>query len=149
MSASTAVRPAELGAALRRTPAAGAALALLAAIAIFSVTTDTFLELDNLSLVVQQSLVIGTLALGQTLIILTGGIDLGNAAAAVLATLVMAQLVLGGLPGAAALPMGIGCTVLIGLLVGGLVTRLRLPPFIVTLGMLTMLTAAALSLIHI
>lgn len=143
MSASAATRAADLGAALRRTPAAGAALALLVAIAVFSISTDTFLELDNLSLVVQQSLVIGTLALGQTLIILTGGIDLGNAAAAVLATLVMAQLVLGGLPGAAALPLGVACTVLIGLLVGGLVTRLRLPPFIVTLGMLTMLTAAA------
>nr|WP_228046706.1 ABC transporter permease [Saccharopolyspora sp. HNM0983] len=126
-----------------RTPAAGSALALLVAVAVFSLTTDTFLELDNLSLVVQQSLVIGTLALGQTLIILTGGIDLGNAAAAVLATLVMAQLVLSGLPGALALPLGVACTVLIGLVVGGLVTRMRLPPFIVTLGMLTMLTAGA------
>ncbi|MBE9375231.1 ABC transporter permease [Saccharopolyspora sp. HNM0983] len=143
MSAPAAVRPAALGAALLRTPAAGSALALLVAVAVFSLTTDTFLELDNLSLVVQQSLVIGTLALGQTLIILTGGIDLGNAAAAVLATLVMAQLVLSGLPGALALPLGVACTVLIGLVVGGLVTRMRLPPFIVTLGMLTMLTAGA------
>ena len=47
-------------------------------------STSTFLELDNLSLVVEQSLVVGTLALGQTLVILTAGIDLANAAIMVL-----------------------------------------------------------------
>ncbi|TDD07438.1 ABC transporter permease [Saccharopolyspora terrae] len=118
-------------------------MALLLAVAVFSLTTDTFLNPDNLSLVVQQSLVIGTLALGQTLIILTGGIDLANASAAVVATLVMALLVLGGVPGVLALPAGIATTALIGLVIGALVTRVRLPPFIVTLGMLTMLTAIA------
>lgn len=128
---------------LLRAPAVGPAMALLLAVAVFSLTTDTFLNPDNLSLVVQQSLVIGTLALGQTLIILTGGIDLANASAAVVATLVMALLVLGGVPGVLALPAGIATTALIGLVIGALVTRVRLPPFIVTLGMLTMLTAIA------
>lgn len=126
-----------------RAPAAGPALALVVAIAVFSVFTDTFLNPDNLSLVVQQSLVIATLALGQTLIILTGGIDLANASAAVLATLVMAKLVLGGAPGFLALLLGIAATVVVGAVVGTLVTQVRLPPFIVTLGMLTMLTAVA------
>ncbi|GAA0535063.1 sugar ABC transporter permease [Saccharopolyspora subtropica] len=126
-----------------RAPAAGPALALVVAVAVFSVFTDTFLDPDNLSLVVQQSLVIATLALGQTLIILTGGIDLANAAAAVLATLVMAKLVLGGTPGGVALLLGIAVTTVIGAVVGTLVTQVRLPPFIVTLGMLTMLTALA------
>ncbi|MEV0700502.1 ABC transporter permease [Saccharopolyspora sp. NPDC050389] len=128
---------------LRRAPAVGPALALLVAIAVFSVFTDTFLNPDNLSLVVQQSLVIATLALGQTLIILTGGIDLANASAAVLATLIMAKLALGGAPGFVALLLGIAATAAIGAVVGSLVTQVRLPPFIVTLGMLTMLTAVA------
>ncbi|MCI2416361.1 ABC transporter permease [Saccharopolyspora sp. K220] len=128
---------------LLRAPAVGPALALVVAIAVFSVFTDTFLNPDNLSLVVQQSLVIGTLALGQTLIILTGGIDLANASAAVLATLIMAKLALGATPGFVALLLGIAVTAVIGAVVGSLVTQVRLPPFIVTLGMLTMLTAVA------
>ncbi|WP_240519333.1 ABC transporter permease [Amycolatopsis antarctica] len=126
-----------------RAPAVGPAIALVVAIAIFSVASDTFLNLDNMSLVVQQSLVIGTLALGQTLIILTSGIDLANAAAAVLATLIMAKLLVGGTPGILALLLGIAATVVIGAVIGSLVTRVKLPPFIVTLGMLTILTAAA------
>ncbi|WP_092530033.1 ABC transporter permease [Amycolatopsis arida] len=125
-----------------RAPAVGPALALLAAIVVFSLSTDTFLNLDNLSLVVQQSLVIGTLALGQTLIILTAGIDLANAAAMVLATLIMAKLAAGGTSGLFALLVGIAAAVVIGAVVGSLVTRVRLPPFIVTLGMLTILAAA-------
>ncbi|KZB85086.1 ABC transporter permease [Amycolatopsis regifaucium] len=126
-----------------RAPAVGPALALLVAIVVFSLSTDTFLDLDNLSLVVQQSLVVGTLALGQTLIILTAGIDLANAAAMVLATLIMAKLVVGGVPGIWALLLGIVATVVIGSVTGSLVTRIKLPPFIVTLGLLTVLTAAA------
>ncbi|RSM79291.1 ABC transporter permease [Amycolatopsis sp. WAC 01375] len=126
-----------------RAPAVGPALALLVAIVVFSLSTDTFLDLDNLSLVVQQSLVVGTLALGQTLIILTAGIDLANAAAMVLATLIMAKLVVGGVSGIWALLLGIVATVVIGMVTGSLVTRIKLPPFIVTLGLLTVLTAAA------
>jgi fructose transport system permease protein len=126
-----------------RAPAVGPALALVIAIAVFSLATDTFLDVDNLSLVVQQSLVVGTLALGQTLIILTAGIDLSNAAAMVLATLIMAKVYVSGGSGIFALLLGIAATVVIGGVIGLLVTRIKLPPFIVTLGFLTMLTAAA------
>ncbi|MCK2236374.1 MULTISPECIES: ABC transporter permease [unclassified Crossiella] len=126
-----------------RTPAVGPALALLAAVLIFSLTTDTFATTDNLSLVVQQSLVIGTLALGQTLVILTSGIDLANAAIAVLGTLLMAQLVLGGTSAPLALLIGILVAIGIAAVTGGVVTGISLPPFIVTLGMLTIVTAAA------
>ncbi|GAA2813070.1 ABC transporter permease [Crossiella cryophila] len=126
-----------------RTPAVGPALALLAAVLIFSLTTDTFATADNLSLVVQQSLVIGTLALGQTLVILTSGIDLANAAIAVLGTLLMAQLVLGGTSAPLALLLGILVAIGIAAITGGVVTGISLPPFIVTLGMLTIVTAAA------
>ncbi|MGC7093454.1 ABC transporter permease [Amycolatopsis lurida] len=125
-----------------RAPAVGPALALVVAVLVFSFSTDTFLNLDNISLVVQQSLVIGTLALGQTLIILTAGIDLANAASMVLATLIMAKLLAGGVSGIFALLLGIVATVLVSGVVGSLVTKVKLPPFIVTLGALTMLTAA-------
>ncbi|GAA3998354.1 ABC transporter permease [Allokutzneria multivorans] len=126
-----------------RTPAVGPAIALVAAVLVFSLTTNTFLNSDNLSLIVQQSLVVGTLALGQTLVILTGGIDLANAATAVLGTLLMAKLVVGGVSGTVALITGIAAAVAIGALIGGIVTGASLPPFIVTLGMLTIVTAVS------
>ena len=71
--------------------------------------------MDNTSLILQQSVVVGTLALGQTIIILTGGIDLANGAIMVLGSLVMAKLALGD-TGAAQLPaMLVGVALCAGL----------------------------------
>src|SRR5262249_8811031 len=75
--------------------------------------------------------------------ILTAGIDLANAANTVLATLLMAKLVVGGAPAWLALLVGIAAATLIGALTGVLVTNVKLPPFIVTLGLLTILTAVS------
>jgi fructose transport system permease protein len=86
--------------------------------------------------------VVGTLALGQTIITLTGGIDLANGAIMVLSSLVIAQLAMdiGQWP---AMFVGLLLCALLGAISGLLVSRLRLPPFIVTLGMLTILQAAS------
>ncbi|MCL3860630.1 ABC transporter permease [Actinotalea sp. K2] len=131
-----------LGRALRN-PLLGPLAALVAAVAIFTLTTDTFATAGNASLILQQSIVIGTLALGQTLIILTAGIDLANGAIAVLGTIVMAKYVVGGGDPLLALVLGLTITVVLGTVSGLLVTRLGLPPFIVTLGMLTVVFALA------
>ncbi|SHE56182.1 ABC transporter permease [Streptoalloteichus hindustanus] len=139
----TALRRTGVGEFVLRTPAVGPTIALVVAVALFSLTTDTFLDVDNLSLVVQQSLVVGTLALGQTLVILTGGIDLANAAACVLGTLLMARLVADGVAAPLALLAGIAVVVAVGATTGGVVTALGLPPFIVTLGVLAIVTAAS------
>jgi fructose transport system permease protein len=122
---------------------AGPLAALLLAVVAFSVTTSTFLTGSNLSLILQQSVVIGMLALGQTLIILTAGIDLANGAIAVLSSVVMAKLVLQDHGPLAALLVGMAVAVVLAGISGVLVTRLNLPPFIVTLGMLTVATATA------
>jgi fructose transport system permease protein len=121
--------------------AAGPLAALVIAVVVFALTTDTFFNLDNGSLIVEQFLVVGTLALGQTLIILTAGIDLANAAIMVLGTLVIAKLGQHSMPGGLALLVGVLLCTAIGAVSGTLVTRLRLPPFIVTLGVLSVLTA--------
>jgi len=126
-----------------RTPGVGPALALALAIVVFSLTTSTFLRLDNLSLVVEQSLVVGTMALGQTLVILTGGIDLANAAITVLSSLIMAKLAMTGSAEPHALFAGLAVATILGGVSGMLVTRFKLPPFIVTLGLLTIVTAVA------
>ncbi|MBA4865411.1 ABC transporter permease [Streptomyces sp. PSKA54] len=124
-----------------RTPTAGPLAALIVAVVAFSLATETFLTPANLSLVLQQSIVIGTLALGQSLIILTAGIDLANGAIAVLGTVIMARHVFEGGNPAAAVLLGLFVTTAIGLVSGLLVTRLGLPPFIVTLGILTVVYA--------
>ncbi|SEF54912.1 monosaccharide ABC transporter membrane protein, CUT2 family [Actinacidiphila yanglinensis] len=127
-----------------RSTTAGPLAALVLAVVVFSLTTDTFLTLDNGSLVVEQVLVTGTLAMGQTLVILTAGIDLANAMIMVLGTLVMARLAGGGgLPGLLALLVGAALCAALGAVSGTLVTRLKLPPFIVTLGLLSVLTAVS------
>src|SRR6478672_8993334 len=124
-----------------RNPVLGPTAALLVALNFFSVTTSTFHNIDNFSLIIQQSVVIGTLALGQTLIILTAGIDLANAAIAVFGTVLMTRLTIGGTPAAAALVAGLVVCTLVATVSGVLVTRMQLPPFIVTLGMLAVMTA--------
>ena len=123
--------------------AVGPILALVAAVLVFSLATDTFWTAANLSLLLEQSVVIALLALGQTLIVLTGGIDLANGAIAVLGTLVMARHAGPGGGAAMALAFGLATCAGLGGLSGTLVTRLRLPPFIVTLGLLTVVSASA------
>lgn len=122
-------------------PTLGPLAALVVAIVVFSLTSSTFLTLDNVSLVVQQSLVVATLALGQTLVILTAGIDLANASIMVLGTLVMAKLAAQAGTPLLGIVLGVVVCTLLGAVTGALVTRLKLPPFIVTLGMLTIVTA--------
>jgi fructose transport system permease protein len=127
---------------LHRNATLGPLFVLLLAVLYFSATTERFLEPANLSLVVQQVMVVGTLGIAQTLVILTAGIDLSVGAIMVLSSIVMAKLSAEqGVPGLLALLLGFGVGTACGLLNGALVTRLNLPPFIVTLGTLNVFYA--------
>jgi fructose transport system permease protein len=120
----------------------GPAIVLLLSVIVFSIVADNFLQPSNISLIVQQVMVIGTLAIGQTIIILTAGIDLSVGAIMVLSSIVMAKLSAdAGVPGLLALLVGFGVGLLCGLINGLLVTRVKLPPFIVTLGTLNIFFA--------
>jgi fructose transport system permease protein len=115
----------------------GPLIALILACAYFATQSSRFLTGPNLSLVVQQSMVVGVLAIGQTLIILTAGIDLSCGAVMALSTIVMARLaVVNGVNPNVAILLGIAVAAAFGLLNGALITRFDLPPFIVTLGTL-------------
>ncbi len=117
------------------TPTVGPLLALLLTMAFFSLKTDRFLQAQNLSLVMQQVMVVGVLAIGQTFVILTAGIDLSCGTVMAFGQIVMTKLALtGGVPVIPALLLGIVTCVAFGLVNGGLVTGVRLPAFIVTLG---------------
>ena len=120
----------------------GPLFVLVLAIIIFAIAADRFLEPANLSLIVQQVMVVGTLGIAQTLIILTAGIDLSVGAIMVLSSIVMAKLSADqGVPGFLALLIGFGVGTACGFINGALITRLRLPPFIVTLGTLNIFFA--------
>jgi len=127
---------------LHRNATLGPLFVLLLAVVYFSITADRFLAPANLSLIVQQVMVVGTLGIAQTLIILTAGIDLSVGAIMVLSSIVMAKMSAdAGVPGLLALLFGFVVGTACGLLNGSLVTRLRLPPFIVTLGTLNIFFA--------
>lgn len=118
-------------------PTVGPLLALLLAGVFFSTQTDRFLTGRNFSLVVQQVMVVGTLAIGQTLIILTAGIDLSNGAIMALGSVIMTKIAVdNGVHPLLAICIGLAVCAGFGLLNGLLVTKLKLPPFIVTLGTL-------------
>jgi fructose transport system permease protein len=117
--------------------AAGPLIALAVACVFFVTQSDRFFTPGNFSLIIQQVMVVGTLAIGQTLIILTAGVDLSNGAIMALGSIVMAKLAAAGaLPPGVAIVAGIAVCAAFGMLNGVLVTRVPLPPFIVTLGML-------------
>jgi fructose transport system permease protein len=124
--------------ALHGNPVLGPLAVLIVAIVAFSIINVRFFSAANLSLVLAQVTVIATLALGQTLVILTAGIDLAAGAIAVFSAILMANFcVKAGMPGILALILGFACGTVMGAFNGFLVTRIKLPPFIVTLGTLT------------
>jgi fructose transport system permease protein len=123
---------------LHGNPVLGPLAVLIVAIIAFSIINVRFFSAANLSLVLAQVTVIATLALGQTLVILTAGIDLSAGAVAVFSSILMANFcVKAGMPGVLALILGFACGTAMGAFNGFLVTRISLPPFIVTLGTLT------------
>lgn len=116
---------------------------LLVSVAIFSLLVGPrFFSAFNFSLIVQQVMIIGIIGVAQTLVILTAGIDLSVGAIMVLSSMVMGKLAVDmDVPAPFAIMIGIGVGALCGSLNGLLVTRLRLPPFIVTLGTLNIFFA--------
>jgi fructose transport system permease protein len=120
---------------LHANPTAAPLFVLLVSVAGFGAVANNFFSTFNLSLIIQQVTIIGMLGVAQTLVILTAGIDLSVAATMVLSYVVMGKLgVTLGWPVEIALLVGMCVGFLCGLLNGALVTLLRLPPFIVTLG---------------
>jgi predicted ABC-type sugar transport system permease subunit len=89
--------------------------------------------------------IVGSLAIGQTVVILTAGIDLSVGAIMILVTMIVGELAGHlGVPGWLALLIGLAVGTGAGFLNGVLVAYVRLPPFIVTLGSLNIFTALAL-----
>jgi ribose/xylose/arabinose/galactoside ABC-type transport system permease subunit len=112
-------------------------LAILAECLVFAVLADSFLSLDNLINIALSIAVIGILAVGMTYVILTGGIDLSIgsvvALSGVCAALVTLQTGSSLLGFAAALAVGLA----VGVFNGLFIAYFKVPPFVVTLAVLT------------
>lgn len=104
---------------------------------IFEVMSGRFMSVNNLSNVMQQASINIVLASGMTFVILTGGIDLS--VGSILATSAMVAVIVSLVPnvGWLGVPAAMGVGLVCGLANGVLISALKLPPFIVTLGSLT------------
>jgi ribose transport system permease protein len=130
--------------ALPRSPAFWVAVVVLVLAAVLSVATDTFATRENLFNVTRNFAFIALMALGQVLVIVTGGIDLSVGSVLGLAGIVTALVLEAGHPLALGAAAGIGVALLCGLVNGALIAYLRLSPFVVTLGMLSIGRSLAL-----
>ena len=115
---------------------AGGLIVLLVLFGAMTLASDEFLTVDNLANLSRQVAIFGIIAVGQLLVILTAGIDLSVGSVLGLTGCVTAQLLVEGMPVPLAIVVGLLVGVALGLFNGSLVAYGKLPPFIVTLGML-------------
>jgi len=122
---------------LHKSPAAVSLIVLLLSLIIFGVLLGSkFYSAFSLTLILQQVAITGIVGAAQTLVILTAGIDLSVGAIMVLSSVVMGQFIFRyGMPPAIGILCGFACGALCGYINGVLIARMKLPPFIVTLGM--------------
>jgi ribose transport system permease protein len=117
----------------------GPVLGLILVIGIFSILMDTparFLSPNNLRIVLSQTVIVAIGAVGMTLIIISGGIDLAVGSTIALTGVITALGINAGLSPSLALATGILVGGLVGVVNGLVITRLKVVPFIATLGML-------------
>lgn len=130
--------------ALHTTPALVPLIVLVAAVLVFGMLLGSkFFSPFALTLILQQVQIVGIVAAAQSLVILTAGIDLSVGAIAVISSVVMGQFTFRyGVPPVVAVACGLTVGTAIGALNGWLIARMKLPPFIVTLGMWQIVLAA-------
>jgi ribose/xylose/arabinose/galactoside ABC-type transport system permease subunit len=104
---------------------------------------ESFATFDNLQTMVRQTTMVGMAALGMTMVIIVGGIDLSVGSTVALTTVVIATLLQAQFSPGAAAAGGILVAILAGIVIGLLITSLRMTPFIVTLGAMGILRGAA------
>jgi ribose/xylose/arabinose/galactoside ABC-type transport system permease subunit len=123
----------------------GAIVILLALVVAFSLATENFLTVDNLRNILRQYSVPAILAVGQTLVIVSAGIDLSVASTAALSGSVMGVMYAHeGYPEPVALLMGLAAGFAVGAINGFVITKWRVPDFIATLGAFTAVRGVAL-----
>jgi ribose/xylose/arabinose/galactoside ABC-type transport system permease subunit len=138
----------------------GPVVGLLFVVGLFAAlpkSRDAFLTVSNFEFITRLTAVVGTAALGMTLIIIAGGIDLSVGSAVAMVVVAISLLlphqkqnietgettIVNGVSPVLAVLGGLAVGAMIGLMNGALITRLRLAPFIITLGTMSILRGAA------
>jgi fructose transport system permease protein len=130
---------------LRNHPTAIPAIILILSILIFGLFANNFMTASTLSLILKQVTIVGIVAIAQTIVILTAGIDLSVGEMLVLPAMVMSMLMtLNDCPFIIAVPLAMAVGTAMGVANGLLVTKAQIPPFIVTLGTLFIFRAIKL-----
>lgn len=122
----------------------GILIGFVVMMAIFSLLSPYFLKVDNLLAIALQSSINAVIALGMTMVIITGGIDLSVGSVVALAGVVMATLMKNGTPVLFAVGVGFLIGLVCGALNGVLISKVKLAPFIVTLGSMSFIRGIAL-----
>lgn len=112
----------------------GILLVLILVIIIFSLASPNFLSLDNMITILRQVSVTGIVGVGMTFVMLIGGLDLSVGSVAALTGVVSADLMMRGVHPFAAILLGILVAALAGFLTGVIVSKVKIPALIVTLG---------------
>jgi len=123
----------------------GPVLALIAVYGIFvMIAPPSFATTRNMEMIARQTTIVGVAALGMTIVIISGGIDLSVGSIVALSTVVIAWLLQNaGVNPLIAAVGGVAAAAFFGFISGMLITRLRVVPFIVTLGMMLVVRGAA------
>ena len=129
---------------LHVTPALVPLIVLVLAVVVFGLVLGSrFFSPFALTLILQQVQIVGIVAAAQSLVILTAGIDLSVGAIMVFSSVIMGQFTFRyGIPAPVSILCGLGVGTAIGAVNGWLVAKVKLPPFIVTLGMWQIVLAA-------
>jgi fructose transport system permease protein len=128
---------------LHVTPSAVPLIVLLISIVVFGFLAGNFFRAGTLSLILQQIAVVGILGCAQSIVILTAGIDLSVGAMAVFTSVIMGTFTFRyGIPAPISILIGLAAGTAMGAANGYLVARVKLPPFIVTLGTWQIIIAA-------
>jgi ribose transport system permease protein len=118
---------------------------LIALMAVFSIASDNFLQPDNLIGILQATAVNGVLAVATTFVIITGGIDLSIGTLMTFCAVIAGVfLTYWGLPMPVGILAAIAAGALCGSVSGTLIAKMKIPPFIATLGMMLLLKGLAL-----
>jgi fructose transport system permease protein len=128
---------------LHQTPSAVPMIVLVVAIIVFGLLSENFFKAGTLSVILQQIAIVGILGCAQSIVILTAGIDLSVGAIAVFSSVLMGQATFRyGVPAEISIVIGLILGTAMGAMNGFLIARMKLPPFIVTLGTWQILLAS-------
>lgn len=128
---------------LHQTPSAVPMIVLAVSVVVFALLSNNFFKATTLSTILQQIAIVGILGCAQAIVVLTKGIDLSVGAIAVFCSVIMGQFTFRyGLPPELAIVVGLLAGAAMGFANGWLVAKMKLPPFIVTLGTWQILLAS-------